>query len=92
MFGDLASAYLGWLPGQPLEAVLPTIWCWGVLEKADAFANRMSELTGRSLTLSQSNVTRQVEVLDISVAARRKIERLYARDLELHARCGQDYG
>lgn len=92
VFGDLASAYLGWLPGQPLEAVLPTIWCWGVLEQAEAFANRMSDLTGRPLTLSQSNVTRQVEVLDISAAERRKIERLYARDLELHARCCADYG
>ena len=51
----------------------------------------MSELAGRPLTLSQSNVTRQVEVLDISAAERRKIERLYARDLELHARCRDDY-
>ena len=60
--------------------------------QADAFANRMSALTGRPLTLSQTNVTRQVEVLDISADERRKIERLYARDLELHARCREDYG
>ena len=62
-----------------------------MLEQAEAFATRMSELAGRPLTLSQSNVTRQVEVLDISAAERRKIERLYARDLELHARCRDDY-
>ncbi len=91
VYGDLACAYLGWLPGEPLKAVLPTIWCWGVLEMADAFANRMSELSGRPLTFGTSNATRQVEQLDISAVERRKIERLYARDLQLYARCREDY-
>lgn len=90
VFGDLACAYVGWLPGEPIEAVLPTIWCWGVLEQADAFADRMSRLAGRRLTLGQTNVTRTVEQLGISVAERRKVERLYARDLELYARCRAD--
>ncbi len=91
VFGDLACAYLGWQAGTPLETVLPTIWCWGVLEQSDAFAGRMSALAGRPLTFGQTNATRQVEVLDISAAERAKIERLYARDLELYARCRADY-
>lgn len=91
VFGDLACAYVGWLPGEPLAAVLPTIWCWGVLEQADAFAGRMSDLAGRPLAFGQTNATRQVEQLDISAAERRKVERLYARDLELYARCRADY-
>lgn len=92
VFGDLASAYVGWRPGEPLESVLPNIWCWGVLEQADAFAGRMSDLTGRPLTFGQTNATRQIEQLDISAAEHRKIERLYARDLELYALCRADYG
>ena len=92
VFADLACAYVGWREGTALEAVLPTLFCWGVLEKAEAFAARMSDLAGRPLTFGQSNATRQVEVLDISAAERRKIERLYARDLELYARCRADYG
>lgn len=92
VFADLACAYLGWREGTPIATVLPTIWCWGVLERADAFAGRMSELAGRPLTFGVSNATRQVEQLDISAAARRRIEQLYARDLELYARCRADYG
>ena len=91
VFGDLACAYVGWAPGQEIETILPTVFCWGVLEQADAFAARMSDLSGRPLTFGQSNATRQVEVLDISTAERGKIERLYARDLELYARCRADY-
>jgi hypothetical protein len=90
VFADLACAFLGWREGTGIETVLPTIVCWGVLEQADAFAARMSDLAGRPLTFGQSNATRQVEVLDISAAERRKIERLYARDLELYARCRAD--
>lgn len=92
VFADLACAYVGWREGEALETVLPTLYCWGVLEQADAFAARMSDLAGRPLTFGQTNATRQVEVLDISAAERRKIERLYARDLELYARCRADYG
>lgn len=91
VFGDLACAYVGWRAGTPLETVLPSIYCWGVLEEADAFARRMSDLAGRPLTFGVSNATRRVEQLDISAAERSRIERLYARDLELHARCRADY-
>ncbi|MDP1737191.1 MAG: hypothetical protein Q8L23_07105 [Caulobacter sp.] len=91
VFGDLACAYIGWRPGTPLESVLPTIFCWGVLEEAGAFAARMSDLAGRPLTFGVSNATREVEQLDISTAERARIERLYARDLELYARCRADY-
>lgn len=92
VFGDLACAFVGWREGAPIESLTPTIWCWGVLERSDAFADRMSQLVGRPLTFGVSNATRQVEQLDISAAARRRIERLYARDLELYAHCRQDYG
>lgn len=91
VFADLACAYVGWRKETALETVLPTIFCWGVLEQSQAFAARMSDLAGRPLALGQSNATGQVEVLDISAAERRKIERLYARDLELYARCRADY-
>lgn len=91
VFANLACAYVGWREGAGLATILPTLFCWGVLEQAEAFAARMSDLTGRTLTFGQSNTTRQVEVLDISAAERRKIERLYARDLELYARCLADY-
>ena len=92
VFGDLACAFLGWLPGEPMEVVLSTIWSWGVLERADAFAERMSQQVGRPLAFGQRNATRRVEQLDISAAERRKIDRLYARDQELYARCRADYG
>ena len=91
VFGDLACAFVGWLPGEPLQSVLPTIWCWGVLEQADAFARRIGDLAGRPATLRQRNATQRVEQLDISVAERRRIDRLYARDQELYARCRADY-
>lgn len=91
VFADLACAYVGWRGGTALETVLPSIYCWGALEQADAFAARMSDLAGRPLAFGRSNATRQVEVLDISAAERRRIERLYARDLELYARCRADY-
>lgn len=91
VFGDLACAYLGWDAGTPVENCRDTIWCWGVLEKPDAFAARMSQLTGRALTFGVFNATSQIEQFDISAAQRHKIERLYARDLELYARCYSDY-
>lgn len=91
VFGDLACAFVGWLPGQPLEAILPTIWCWGVLERSDAFADRVSQLAGRPLTFGRTHATRQIEQIDLSTVERRKVERLYARDLELYARCRADY-
>lgn len=92
VFGDLACAYLGWREGSPLETCLATIWCWGVLEQPEAFADRMSRMTGRTLAFGRSNRTGPGEPQDITRAEQRRIERLYARDLELYARCRDDYG
>ncbi|MFZ5668405.1 MAG: hypothetical protein ACOY4K_02840 [Pseudomonadota bacterium] len=91
VFGDLACAYLGWDADTPLASVKADIWCWGALERSDAFAARMSGLVGRPLAFGRSNETRQVEQLDISAEARGRIERLYARDLDLYAACLADY-
>jgi hypothetical protein len=92
VFGDLACAFLGWRAGEPMTRCRETIWCWGVLERAGAFADRLSELVGKPLTVGLSNTTSRVEQIDISAAERRRIEQLYARDLELYARCREDYG
>lgn len=86
-FSDIASAYVGWAPGADLEAHLAaSLWEWGVLEDNEAFASRVSERVGRTLSFGRSNTTREVEQLDISAAERRLIDRLYARDLELYER------
>jgi hypothetical protein len=87
VFGDLVSGYLGWRPGQSYEAFRETVWCWGVLDGAAAFTARLSALTGKPLEMPRHNVTARVEQTEVSAAERARIERLYARDLELYARC-----
>lgn len=89
-FADIASAYIGWQAGADLQAHLAaSLWEWGVLEDNQAFAKRVSDRIGRPVAFGVSNTTREVEKLDISQAERRLIDRLYARDLELHERARQ---
>ena len=89
-FRDIACAFIGLAADADLETHLAcSLWEWGVLDKGEILAERVSARVGRRVSLPRENVTAGTGEAAITAAQRRLIERLYARDLELYARAGE---
>ena len=93
VFGDIACAYVGWRPGEDLERHLSaSLWDWATLERPDGLAARLSDRLGRPVAFGRHNATDRFAAETITTADQARIERLYGRDFELHARCQADNG
>lgn len=92
VYGDIAAGYVGWTGDASFASVRESIWCWGVLEKTDAFASDLSARIGRRLELPRTNVTPGKPEQLITMSQRRRIETLFARDYELYERCCAEAG
>lgn len=93
VFGDIACAYVGWRPGEDLERHLSaSLWDWATLERPDGLAARLSDRLGRPVAFGRHNATDRFAAETITTADQARIERLYGRDYELHARCQADNG
>ncbi len=87
VYGDVAAGYLGWKGGMSASDVRATVWCWGVLDRAEAFAADLSDRVGRALSFPRSNVTAGKGEEKPTADQRRRIEALSPRDHELYALC-----
>lgn len=84
-YGDVASRCLGWDGTEPLAGYFErNVFHAGVLEKASAFADGLAEKLGRPVAFPwvNSGLGRTADGADPE--ARRRMERLYARDFELY--------
>lgn len=85
-YGDIACAYLGWDKKVSLaDFYANNIFHSGVLEENRNFARGLSEKLGKKLSFPHRNRTAREEKSKIDSEARRKLERLYAKDFELYA-------
>lgn len=87
VYGNIACTYLCWRGTETIaEYFRSNVFHSGVLEENDKFARGLSEKTGKKISFPHENPTVRAEEEEIKIGAeeRRRIERLYDRDLELY--------
>lgn len=83
-YGDIASQYVGWDGREdPAQFFARNVFHCGVLERSTEFARGLAGKLGRPFSLPHHN---RVEAArpDITRSQRAVLERIYARDIELH--------
>jgi hypothetical protein len=85
-YGDLASLCVGWDGREPLGAYCSAnVFHAGVLEDREAFSKGLADKLGRRIDFPWVNSTEGRECRTADTDARRRIEALYPKDMELYA-------
>jgi hypothetical protein len=85
IYGDIAASYLGVRAVDDFRSFFhENVFHAGVLEHSEQFSRSLSDKMGRLVDFPYLNRTGSGQHVTLSAAAKRKIEKLYERDLVLY--------